>query len=163
MNARLTFKFSIGHYNGTMSMKIMSGGKQLLSIDQFEKNTFEFTTDINWPDAVEFIVSNKGPLDTEVGASGEILQDKFIKLESLIVDRMSVHILALLDCVELETKDQILKTNYWGFNGCARLKFDRDDTLSWHLNNAIKVTAQDNSQHSVMTQHYDDAGLGTIY
>jgi hypothetical protein len=112
---------------------------------------------------VVFILEGKGPNDTLVDESGNVSMDKFIKLESMIVDRMPVHIIALLDCVSLDTSTQVLKTNYWGFNGVATVLFDRNDTMSWHLNNAIKVTGHDKIKKQVVTDHHDNAGLGTIY
>jgi hypothetical protein len=163
MNAQLTFNFAIGHYNGTMSLKAVSGKKVLIDKKTFEDKEFSFSTEIAWPDPVVFIIENKGPNDTLVDELGNVSMDKFIKLESMIVDRMPVHIIALLDCVSLTTDTQVLKTNYWGFNGVATVLFDRNDTLSWHLNNAIKVTGHNKIKKQVVTDHSDNAGLGTIY
>ena len=163
MNAQLTFNFVVGHYNGTMSMKAVSGKKVLIDKKTFEDGEFSFSTEISWPDPVIFILENKEPNDTLVDESGNVLMDKFIKLESMIVDRMPVHIIALLDCVSLTTDTQVLKTNYWGFNGIATVEFDKNNTMLWHLNNAIKATGQDNLKKQVVTDHSDNAGLGTIY
>lgn len=163
MNAQLTFDFSIGHYNSTMSLKILSKNKVLLDKKTFENEKFVFSTEISWPDPVFFILDGKGPNDTLVDESGNIVKDKFIKLESIVVDRMAVHIIPLLDCVELDTGTQILKTNYWGFNGTAKINFDKDNTLLWHLNNAIKVSLMDKNKKTALTDHYDNAGLGSIY
>ena len=163
MNARLIFDFTIGHYNGTMSMRAVSGDRVLFDKKNFDTDKFSFETEISWPDPVHFFLSNKNPNDTLVDESGTIVQDKFIKLESITVDRLPVHIVALLECVEIDTGVDIIKTNYWGFNGVSRILFDRDDTLSWHLNNMTKVSDQDPVRKSVVTQHKGDAGMGPIY
>lgn len=144
-------------------MKIESGGKLLLDQKVFESAKFSTSVEIQWPQPVYFTLGNKDTNDTLVDQLGNILQDKFIKLESLTVDRLPVHIVALLDCVEIDTGTQNIKTNYWGFNGVAKIEFDRNDTFAWHINNAIKVTASDKLKKTVITQHQDDAGLGTIY
>lgn len=163
MNAQLTFNLVIGHYNGTMSLKAVSGKKVLIDKKTFRDEKFSFSAEISWPDPVVFILEGKEPNDTLVDKSGNVSMDKFIKLESMIVDRMPVHIIALLDCVELATDTQVLKTNYWGFNGVASILFDKNDTLAWHLNNAIKVTGHNKIEKQVVTAHSDNAGLGTIY
>jgi hypothetical protein len=142
-------------------MSILVNNKEVLYKDSFDDSEFEFSTTIPWPGVVTIKVDGKGPLDTEVDASGNILRDKYIKLDSLLVDRMPMHILSLIR-TELETSNGIVNSNYWGFNGNIVFNFDQPNTLLWHLHEIEKVT-NNNEKFHVMTEHYDDAGMGPIF
>lgn len=164
MKSQVTFNFTVGHYQGTMSMVIRNGSNILLEKQEFENDRFDFTTYVDWPCVLEIDVANKGKFDTEVGPNGEILRDKYIKLDRLEVDRMAVHIVALLDMMNFRTEDQKnIKTNYWGFNGTVSLDFNGDDSFVWHLEKIRQVKKGDENSRSVRTEHQDNAGLGTIY
>ena len=161
MNAHLIFDFTIGHCNGSMSMIILANGEEILNQDKFEQDKFCFEITIPWPSDILIKLYNKGPNDTEVDPNGNILRDKFIKLEALTVDRMPLHILSLLNLSTIDTGTEQIKTNYWGFNGTVKLNFDAPDTMSWHLDALEQITDQDSTKYVVL-QNPGDAGLGIM-
>jgi hypothetical protein len=159
MNTRLIFKFSQEQCNGAMNLHIKQGDQVL-----WTKNTtdprFECTLNVEWPVQLELVLSGKGANDTVLAEDGTIKQDKYIKLESMIVDRMPVHILSLLELLELDTGKEKIKTNYWGFNGVVTLNFTEPDSTIWHIKSLTHVNKQ---KTTVITEHHDNAGQGTIY
>ena len=142
MLAQVTFKFEIGHYNGSMSLKAVVKNQCLFDLAEFDSDNFEFTTCQEWPFKIDFIVGNKQPLDTLLDDQGKICADKFIKLSGLIVDRVPIHELLLRDLCTLTTDSNQLKQNYWGFNGIASICFEHSDTLSWHLHQLVSLSGQ---------------------
>jgi hypothetical protein len=133
MNAQLAFDFEIGHYNGTMGMSIWNDQQELFSVDHFVDKKFSYVTSIALPGRIHIKTNNKGQWDTDVNNQGQIVQDKYIKIVNVTVDRMPVHILTLLNMIKFDTGTQILTTNYLGFNGCATIDFCAENSLLWHL------------------------------
>ncbi len=142
-------------------MSILVNGQEVLYKDSFDENTFDFSTDVPWPSIVTIKVDGKGPVDTEIDSNGKILKDKYIKLDSLLVDRMPVHILSLVK-IPLVTGNRVVNSNYWGFNGTVTFDFDQPNSMLWHLNEIEKVTNKEEQYH-VVTEPYDDAGMGPIF
>ena len=142
MHSQVKFKFSIGSYNGTMGMKISYKDRVLLSRDSFDEDTFTLEATIDLPGTVCIDLYGKGPNDTQIDEQGNVLKDKYIKLEELTVDRMPVHILSLIKLPELHANNQVTRINYWGFNGQARINFEQSDPFRWHLD-AMREKAND--------------------
>jgi hypothetical protein len=138
MPTQITFKFIIGRYNGTMGMAIFSNGREVLHQEYFDDNSFEFTTEFSWPGTVVIKLFNKQFKDTEIDSQGNILNDKYIKLDSLMIDKIVVDDEILRDFVNLDTENQSLKELYWGFNGSVTLTFEEEDFFLWFLNQKSK-------------------------
>lgn len=162
MNTLLTFKFSQGLCNGPMGMQIKSDGLILWTKDTVDL-TFNYDLEISWPSTIEIHLYDKNDNDTVISSDGRIEQDKYIKLESLIVDRIPLHILSLLNILELNTGREKIQTNYWGFNGIVPIIFDDKDSMTWHLKKLKYVTHTMQNHDRTITEHYDNAGQGTIY
>lgn len=141
MYSQVTFKFSIGTYNGSMGMDIFYNDSLLLSKKSFESDTFTFTSTLDLPGTVSMHVYGKNPLDTLVDDGGNVIADKYIKLEELLIDRVPLHILSLINLPELECQGQLLRTNYWGFNGTVRIKMEHEDSFFWHLKELRKKSS----------------------
>jgi hypothetical protein len=131
------------------------------------KNTdcdqFDCDLIVSWPPNIELELFGKNCHDTLMLSDGTIQADKYIKLEAMIIDKMPVHILSLLQILELDTGTEKIKSNYWGFNGKVKLAFDAPDSFSWHLRTLQHATDSSNKKVSAFTDHQDDAGQGTIY
>lgn len=141
MISQVTFKFFIGRYNGSMGMDIVYNDSLILSKDSFDTDTFTFSKNLDLPGEVVINIYNKGPVDTLVDNSGNIIADKYIKLEELIVDRLPIHILSLIHLPEVTAPDgQLIRTNYWGFNGPVRIKLEHTDSFLWHLAETKRTT-----------------------
>lgn len=140
MYSLVTFKFSIGLYNGSMGMTIRCNDKLLLSKNSFDTDTFEFTDNIELPADITIDLYGKGVNDTSIDSDGNIVADKYIKLEELSVDRVPLHILSLIHIAEIDHDVNTNVTNYWGFNGRAKIKIEHPDSFLWHLAELKKVT-----------------------
>jgi hypothetical protein len=138
MLTEITFKFTIGKYNGSMGMAIFSDGRQIFRQDYFDNNEFVFTTEISWPGTVTIEVFNKQIRDTEIDSQGNITNDKYIKLNELIIDKILVDEEILKDFVILDTGTKILKERYWGFNGKVTLTFTESEFFLWFLTQRSK-------------------------
>lgn len=123
-----------------MGMDIGYNNSLLLSKESFDTDTFTFTTRLDLPGELVINLYNKGPVDTLVDDNGHIIADKYIKLEELIIDRVPLHILSLINLPELNNNRQLIKTNYWGFNGAVRIKLLHADSFLWHLDEIKKKT-----------------------
>lgn len=68
--------------------------------------------------------------DTVIDSDGKIIQDKFVQLTQVKVDRMSVgnHFLQKWPVV-----NDSFTTTYFGFNGQVRLNFDETTAFHWLL------------------------------
>lgn len=89
------------------------------------------TLNITLPTVFDFVVSNKGPLDTLVDSNGNIIQDCYIKLISLSLDGFVVTQDMLRNKISLVTDNgQVLLSNYFGFNGVATLNLSKPDVFS---------------------------------
>ena len=68
--------------------------------------------------------------DTLVNDAGQIIQDKFVQLTQVKVDRMNVsdHFLQKWPLV-----NDSFTTSYFGFNGQAKLSFDAASSFHWLL------------------------------
>lgn len=148
MYSQVKFKFSIGKYNGTMGMHIAYNGKELLSKDSFDSETFVFTHQLEFPGTVTIDLYNKGSADTLVDAQGNIVADKYVKLEELSIDRVPLHILSLIDLPVLSHSGTTTKTNYWGFNGQVTIKLLHTDSFLWHLDEIRKKTIESSAINS---------------
>lgn len=140
MYSQVKFKFSIGLYNGSMGMTIRYNDRVLLSKHSFDTDTFTFTENLDLPGVVTIDLHSKGPLDTLVDSDGNIVADKYIKLEELSIDRVPLHILSLINLAEMHHDNQTTVTNYWGFNGQAKIKLEHSDSFLWHLEEIKKKT-----------------------
>ena len=138
MLTQITFKFIIGRYNGTMGMAIFSNDQEVLHQEYFDDNSFEFTTELTWPGTVVIKLFNKQIKDTEIDSQGNILNDKYIKLDRLIIDKIVVDDEILRDFVVLDAGNQLLTERYWGFNGTVKLNFEEEDFFLWVLNQKSK-------------------------
>lgn len=140
MYSQITFKFSIGLYNGSMGMTIRCNNKVLLSKSSFETDSFVFTDNVELPAEITIDLYGKNSGDTSIDSDGNIVADKYIKLQELSIDRVPLHILSLIHLVEIDHDVQTGVTNYWGFNGQAKIKIEQPDSFLWHLSELKKVT-----------------------
>jgi len=71
-------------------------------------------------------------IDTIVDSNGKIIQDKFVQLTQVKIDRMNIsnHFLQKWPIV-----NNSFTTTYFGFNGQVRLKFDEPTSFHWLLKN----------------------------
>jgi hypothetical protein len=130
--AKFKFKITKGQFqNQVMSLEVLANGKKipaLIDIIEFE---------CLLPAQIEFRVAGKGKFDTLVDSTGHIIEDKFIRIDSLIIDRMPVpkYLIEsrLFEFVPEDHTHPPANTNYFAWNGCARININHLDSFSYFL------------------------------
>lgn len=121
------FEFLIGHFNGSMSLKILVDNSEIFYKEKIEDKILTIQTKIMLPCKISFETNNKNPItDTLLDKNGIIIQDKFIELTKCKLGKWPVSL------------DKILHGNcYWGLPGLIEVNFDEPNFLLWHLKNNI--------------------------
>lgn len=131
-NLKLTFEVGTID-NRSMSLTINNQGHISL-YSNLSEGIFVYQDQIEFPCDFKIIVDGKGPLDTQVDEQGNILQDKYIKLTNIEIDRLACDPYYLYKNIVLNTKDgQQITSNYWGFNGTIDLDFNQANSFYWGL------------------------------
>jgi hypothetical protein len=138
MQSTVELEFDVGRCNGTMQVQIYADQTMLANIKSFDQNTATLTYEIPWPCVVRIVLSNKFSRDTKVDQHGNIVEDKYIELKKLSVDRCEAS-MQFMKSISLTTQDQVLNKLYWGFNGTVTLNFDQSDSFLWHLASRTQV------------------------
>ena len=126
----VTFEFTIGYCNGSMGLKILLNNIVILNQKKFTSDYFKFSVSVDWPCQLILEVSNKdNECDTQLDAAQNIIADKYIKLEKLLIDRLP----ASLNNINLKTGNTIITSNYWGFNGQIQIDLTGENSFLWHL------------------------------
>jgi hypothetical protein len=126
---QLYFKFGAVH-NAYMSAHIVDAtGTRPITKDKNDHAMVE--TMVDFPGELLILLDGKNNnTDTLIDDSGNIIQDKFIQLTQVKVDRMAVsdHFLQKWPLVN----DSFVST-YFGFNGQVRLQFNEPNSFYWLL------------------------------
>jgi hypothetical protein len=111
----LTLEFDFGSTNGKY-MEIKVNGRKVTPDQPHIKLS------IYLPTTIQLDLSNKGPNDTIVDSSGNIVQDCYIKLKAMVIDGFTLNEKWLNQKIILNTVDgQQITSNYFGFNGTVTL------------------------------------------
>jgi hypothetical protein len=131
-STEIKFDLEFGTHNGTMQADILVDRDIVHSCNQTQ--TVSLT--ITMPNIVKIKLTGKNSqCDTLVGANGEILADKYVKLCNLIVSKVPVNypILRSNVCQFISDDGSIVFDNYWGSNGEAVIDFNFSDPIAWLL------------------------------
>jgi hypothetical protein len=136
--SEIELEFKIGHCNGTMNMQIFVDDMPTADYQGFKTDSLVVKQAVNWPAIMKIVVSNKNlSCDTKVDNNGTILEDKFIELTKIIVDRVDAST-NYIKSIVLDTGEDKINSNYWGFNGTVNLCFDQSDSFTWHLQQRVE-------------------------
>jgi hypothetical protein len=122
---RLYFKFGAVH-NSYMTVTVNG-----VTVVPDHNEQAQVETLVEFPGELILELSGKNNnTDTLVNDAGEIVQDKFVQLTQVQVDRMTVnnHFLQKWPVV-----NDSFVTAYFGFNGQAKLTFDAPSSFHWFL------------------------------
>jgi hypothetical protein len=137
---KIEFNFEFGIYNGSMSVAINQGEHKLFeSINNTQKNLTAII-DLTSPGSLTIQLDGKNNnVDTNVDSQGNIVADKYVQLQKLIVGRVPVSNANLynLCCYTTITGTQANDT-YWGWNGKVCINFDHINPVLWHAHNNPK-------------------------
>ena len=118
MKTNIEFELEAGLIqNRSMSIQFQCGNESI-QIDQLPSGLSCYTMLVEWPAQLEIRVWGKNARDTVLDSDKKIIQDKFIRLANLKVNKMSVDpnwlprfVTLLTDC------GKTVASNYFGFNG----------------------------------------------
>jgi hypothetical protein len=134
--SNIVMGFSAGFIdNQTMNLVIYNNDQVIYQNYNIIDSRFVVEFESCLPSTLCIDVSEKGPNDTKVDDQGNILADKFIKLDYFNVDQMPVKSWILENGLIhfLTEHRQELKTNYFGFNGRATIDLNHTDSFEFHL------------------------------
>jgi len=125
MKSNLKFNFTAGLING-IGMNLTVNQSPITVSEKFVVDI-----DVELPTTVEFQLSGKNPSDTVV-KNGEILADKYVKLETIVVDGFTIFPYQVSErYLTLTTNNTTISADYWGVNGIAKFTIDQDDPALW--------------------------------
>lgn len=127
---------SIGQYKGSsMSLCVSANGKTIFDVDSTDKTKLDIEFECDLPTEIIFDVGNKGPMDTLVDSNGKIIQDKFVQVDNVIVDRLPVKkwILESRLFEFTPTTGATLQTNCFSYNGRAVLSLPEKTSFDFML------------------------------
>jgi hypothetical protein len=130
--AILNLEFSISDLNNPMNLVIDS--KTILPNEQGKAT---FTKIIKFPSCIYMEVSGKGKYDTIIDEHGNVVKDKYIKLEKVQVNSIipNVNFLKKWPRIAINggRSNQIIYSDYFGFNGTIELEFEGNNVFEWLL------------------------------
>ena len=104
----------------SMSLEIRINGKSKYSWDQIDQDKLLLEFSVDPMSTIEFITAGKDIFDTKVDENGNLLQDKFIKVDRLCIANMPVDKWMLekscFKCLD-QTGNAMPISNYFGQNG----------------------------------------------
>jgi hypothetical protein len=130
--AKFKFKITKGQFQArVMALEVLANGTKIPAL----ADTIEFECSL--PAQIEFRVSGKGEFDTVVDLDGHIIEDKFVRIDSVTIDRMPVpkYLVEsrLFEFVPADTQHPSANTNYFAWNGCARFNINYPDSFGYFL------------------------------
>lgn len=129
---KLTFEYGRID-NRHMNLSVIHGEQSYLLEPTFTDDIgySELVLSVELPSCFYFLLSNKGINDTIVDESGNIVKDCYVKLTSISFDSIKTNPDTLGQKVTLSADNgQIVKSNYFGFNGTATLLLLKSDVFS---------------------------------
>lgn len=133
---KIDLTLSLGKVNDMpMSLEIFANDREVYSDLCPDQNRVSLQFECDLPAKIVFKVAGKQEMDTVLDHIGNIVQDKYVKVDQLIVDRMPVE-RWILESRIFEFTDElgnINKTNYFGKNGQACLHIDCQDSFDYFL------------------------------
>lgn len=137
----LHLEFTVGHYNGSMSLDIIYNDQLLYNATKFDNDKFVFDTLINLPGTLKFILGNKNlATDTKVDATGNIIKDKYISLDTLWLGRVPFrpdHVYHFCNYTTFDNR-KLISSN-WGWPGTVEINFNDDNLIKCYFNKLSSV------------------------
>lgn len=130
-NTTVKLRFRIGYFQDqTMSMIVRANDQVVLDCEKFNTNHYDLEFQCSLPMLVEFEINGKLPNDTQVDSNGNIVQDKFIAVESMSVDGIWIKRWMLESRI---FESAYGKTNYFGQNGIVQFQIPYSDIMQFWL------------------------------
>jgi hypothetical protein len=123
-----------------MSVLIKQGDHKLFeSIDNIQKNLVAVIDLVSHGTLTIQLDGKNNNSDTEVDSQGNIVADKYVRLQNLIVGRVPVSHANLYNLCRYTTiTGTQVNDTYWGWNGEVCVNFDQTNPVLWHAHNNPK-------------------------
>jgi hypothetical protein len=130
--AKFEIAFTLSKFqNQCMALAVLANDQPVL----VEHNTI--ILDCALPAKIKFLVSGKGKFDTELDDQGNIVADKFVRIDRVSIDRMPVPLYLLesrlIKFVPDNPAHATSMTNYLAWNGQAELSVDSGTSFEFFL------------------------------
>ena len=137
----LTLIMEFGELNGTMQVSVKHNS-DTWSISPEKAGKIEHTMLITLPTEIVLTVSGKNMMcDTTVDSTGKITADKYVKLHSILIDRMPVPAIWLEQKLTLVTDPhQSIVSNYFGHNGTCTIALPKPNAFLQMLSFSKEIT-----------------------
>lgn len=141
MHNKSTISITFTFVNPIERIKLFHQGEECIPD---ENNQYTYTGDIEFPSTLRFEMQGKDPrgADCRVDDEGNVVWDRYIIISKVTVDNVlpslnylqrwgRIHPGASLD--NFKPSNQIVFSNYMGFNGVLELEFEGSNVLEWLL------------------------------
>jgi hypothetical protein len=122
---------TIGRFAGqAMSLLVRANNCMIYDSIAPEQTAVKLDFECELPARIEFTVAGKHPFDTQLDELGNIVEDKFVRIDRVTVDRMPIDPW-ILESKLIDFDGQ--KTNYFHKNGCASIHIPNQDSFGFFL------------------------------
>ena len=104
--------------------------------DQLPRGLFRHEVKIQFPTTIKIKIDGKTVNDTIINDAGDIVSDTYFKLVGLSIDRMPCFSDYVYNQVLHTQSGELVKSNYWGFNGTVEIDLPEENSFFWALNNS---------------------------
>lgn len=137
---KILIDLSIGKVNNkAMTLSLYNHNHHLLSITEWKNNKEILEFDLNLPIELKFKTDGKHKFDTIVDDSGNIIADKFIRIDGICVDGRWIKTW-MLEGKLIQFTENLGDTkisNYFGKNGIGMFSIPYEDLLEFWLETMI--------------------------
>jgi len=132
---KVCFDIFSSNYNGSMSANLVANNKIVHTCKFFQPGINKVCINVELPTTINIITDGKdNNIDTLLDDKGNVLNDKFLKIEQMFLDHKPIDPNALYKIIKIHTVDnQLIYSNYIGFNGVTSINLEYSDSLIAHL------------------------------
>jgi hypothetical protein len=136
-------KFTVAHgeCNGFMNSRWFINGEVAHELIPTVEGASEIDFVVDLPVEIKIEVWNKNlDTDTAIDSHGNILKDKFLRVDHVHLARLPIDKQLLAQMFEIHTDAGIKNNLYFGFPSTIKFVIEENNAMSWHLkNNHYKV------------------------
>ena len=128
---------TVGQFKGqAMSLEVRANDCVVYTNTSPDQAKIRLEFDCELPAYIEFDVAGKQPFDTLVDAAGNIVEDKFVRVDRIILDRMPIEYW-IVESKLIDFYEQ--KTNYFYKNGLGTINIPNRDSFEFFLDLMTKI------------------------
>lgn len=133
---KIKLQLEIGFINGrSMSLQVFNKDSLIFDKSTFDKKKENVELELEFPTTLKIITDGKRVNDTIVSVDGVIVEDMFIKISKLSIDRMPIKTW-ILEKYLFSGKSQsgdTYDTNYIGYNGVTMIDLEFSNSFEFFL------------------------------